>query len=175
MAVVLDLADIQGNILSAYGKQGFPKGRFITLHVDDPVGARKFVNALLGAGVRVHRASAEFEVAGRSYPRGSYVVKCSQSFRAHVLDMFEPQDHPNDFPYPGGPPNRPYDTTGWTLAFQMGVHFDRYTEPVTGPFSGCGAGPGGLGCRLTGKTPTDASLRRCLTGGPAAALAFRAF
>ena len=47
MAVVLDLADIQGNILSAYGKMGFPKGRFITLHVDDPVGARKFVNALL--------------------------------------------------------------------------------------------------------------------------------
>jgi hypothetical protein len=49
--------------------------------------------------------------------------------------MFEPQDHPNDFPYPGGPPNRPYDTTGWTLAFQMGVHFDRYTEPFTGPFA----------------------------------------
>ncbi len=35
MAVHLDLADIQGNILSAYGKLGFPKGRFITLHVDD--------------------------------------------------------------------------------------------------------------------------------------------
>src|ERR1041385_703795 len=29
MAVALDLADIQGNILSAYGKLGFPKGRFI--------------------------------------------------------------------------------------------------------------------------------------------------
>ena len=48
--------------------------------------------------------------------------------------MFEPQDHPNDFPYPGGPPNRPYDTTGWTLAYQMGVHFDRELEAFTGPF-----------------------------------------
>jgi deferrochelatase/peroxidase EfeB len=47
MAVVLDLADIQGNILTAYGKQGFPKGRFITLHVDDAKGARTFVTALL--------------------------------------------------------------------------------------------------------------------------------
>src|SRR5204863_4820696 len=56
-------------------------------------------------------------------------------FRPQVLDMFEPQDHPNDFPYPGGPPNRPYDTTGWTLAFQMGVKFDRYTEPFTGAFA----------------------------------------
>src|SRR5438270_86144 len=47
MAVALDLADIQGNILSAYGKLGFPKGRFITLHIDDPAGGRKLVNALL--------------------------------------------------------------------------------------------------------------------------------
>lgn len=47
MAVALDLADIQGNILSAYGKLGFPKGRFITLHIDNPAGGRQFVNALL--------------------------------------------------------------------------------------------------------------------------------
>jgi Dyp-type peroxidase family len=47
MAVNLDLADIQGNILSAYGKLGFPKGRFITLHVSKPDAGRKFVDALL--------------------------------------------------------------------------------------------------------------------------------
>jgi hypothetical protein len=51
-----------------------------------------------------------------------------------VLDLFEPQDHPNDFAYPGGPPNRPYDATGWTLAFQMGVQFDRELDGFTGPF-----------------------------------------
>ncbi len=47
MAVTLDLADIQGNILSAYGKLGFPKGRFITLHVSRAEDGRKFINALL--------------------------------------------------------------------------------------------------------------------------------
>jgi deferrochelatase/peroxidase EfeB len=47
MAVALDLADIQGNILAAYGKLGFPKGRFITLHVDDAASGRKFVTDLL--------------------------------------------------------------------------------------------------------------------------------
>src|SRR6516165_1541446 len=47
MAVALDLADIQGNILSAYGKLGFPKGRFILLHVGNASAGRKFVNALL--------------------------------------------------------------------------------------------------------------------------------
>ena len=41
MTVHLDLADIQGNILTAYGKQGFPKGRFITLHVDEPDRTRR--------------------------------------------------------------------------------------------------------------------------------------
>ncbi len=52
-----------------------------------------------------------------------------------MLDLFEPQDHPNDFAYPGEPPTRPYDATGWTLAFQMGVQFDRKLEPFTDPFA----------------------------------------
>jgi Dyp-type peroxidase family len=47
MAVALDLADIQGNILSAYGKLGFPKGRFMVLHISNAVAGRKFINALL--------------------------------------------------------------------------------------------------------------------------------
>jgi hypothetical protein len=48
--------------------------------------------------------------------------------------MFEPQDHPNVFPVPGGPPTPPYDVAGWTLAFQMGVAFDRILQPFDGPF-----------------------------------------
>jgi hypothetical protein len=51
-----------------------------------------------------------------------------------VLDMFEPQDHPNDFAYPGGPPKRPYDNAGYTLAYQMGVQFDRILDGFDGPF-----------------------------------------
>ncbi len=48
--------------------------------------------------------------------------------------MFEPQDHPNDFAYPGGPPRPPYDSAGWTVAFQMGVQFDRILDAFDGPF-----------------------------------------
>lgn len=95
----------------------------------------KFVNALIKAGITVHRATAPFTAAGKQYPAGSYVVKTAQAFRPHVLDMFEPQDHPNDFQYPGGPPIPPYDNAGWTLAFQMGVSFDRVIgENVQGAF-----------------------------------------
>ncbi len=96
--------------------------------------ATKFVNALLKNGVDVHRATDAFTVSGESYPAGSFVVKTAQAFRPHVLDMFEPQQHPNDFAYPGGPPNRPYDNAGWTLAYQMGVEFDRVTDGFDGPF-----------------------------------------
>ncbi len=96
--------------------------------------ATRFVNALLENGVTVHRATAEFSVAGKRYPANSYVVLAAQAFRPHVMDMFEPQDHPNDFAYPGGPPTPPYDAAGWTLAFQMGVEFDRILEGIDGPF-----------------------------------------
>lgn len=96
--------------------------------------ATKFVNALLKNGVDVMRAAGDFSAGGQSYRAGSYVVKAAQAFRPHVLDMFEPQNHPNDFAYPGAPPTRPYDNTGWTLAFQMGVEFDRVLYGIEGNF-----------------------------------------
>jgi hypothetical protein len=92
------------------------------------------VNALIKSGITIHRATSDFTVAGERYPEGSYVVKAAQAFRPHLMDMFEAQDHPNDFQYPGGPPIPPYDNAGWTLAFQMGVEFDRVLEGFDGPF-----------------------------------------
>ncbi|QKR98420.1 peptidase [Sphingomonas sp. CL5.1] len=93
-----------------------------------------FLNALLKNGVDIERATAPFTAGGKSYPAGSYVVKTAQAYRPHVLDMFEPQDHPHDAEYPGGPPKAPYDITGYTLAWQMGVQFDRVLDGFDGPF-----------------------------------------
>ena len=42
----LDLADIQGNILTAYGKQGFPKGCFLLLNFRDAAKARALIEIL---------------------------------------------------------------------------------------------------------------------------------
>lgn len=97
--------------------------------------AIKFLNALIRSGILVQKATAAFTVAGTKYPSGSYIVKTDQAFRPHVIDMFEPQDHPNDFQYPGGPPIRPYDAAGWTLAYEMGVQFDRIADGFDGPFT----------------------------------------
>jgi hypothetical protein len=111
-----------------------PRGFILPADQPDFPTATKFVNALIKTGVSVHRATAPFTVAGKNYPAGSWVVRSAQAFRPHVLDMFEPQDHPDDIPYPGGPPTRPYDNAGWTLAYQMGVKFDRILDGFDGPF-----------------------------------------
>lgn len=111
-----------------------PRGYILPSDQPDFPTATKFVNALIKTGIAVHRATAPFTVAGKQYPAGSYIVKTAQAFRPHVLDMFEPQDHPNDFRYPGGPPIPPYDNAGWTLAYQMGITFDRVLDAFDGPF-----------------------------------------
>jgi len=111
-----------------------PRGYILPADQPDFPTAAKFINTLLKNGVTVHRATREFMVAGKTYPAGSYVIKAAQAFRPHILDMLEPQDHPNDFLYEGGPPVPPYDNAGYTLAFQMGVDFDRILEGFEGPF-----------------------------------------
>src|SRR5207237_6884890 len=79
-----------------------PRGYVISADQPDFLTATKFVNALIKTGIEVERATSAFSVDGKNYPAGSFVVKSAQAFRPHVLDMFEPQDHPNDIPYPGG-------------------------------------------------------------------------
>ena len=112
-----------------------PRAYIVTADQPDFPTAIKFINALLKVGLSVHRATADFTVAGKKYPAGSYIVKTAQAFRPHVLDMFEPQDHPNDFAYEGAPPTAPYDSAGWTLAYEMGVQFDRILDAFDGPFA----------------------------------------
>jgi len=111
-----------------------PRAYIIPAGQPDFPTAVKFVNALREVNVAVHRATRDFDAGGRRYAAGSFVVFTAQAFRPHVLDMFEPQDHPNVIPYPGAAPTPPYDNAGWTLAYQMGVRFDRLLEPIAGPF-----------------------------------------
>jgi hypothetical protein len=82
-------------------------------------------------GVKVERARTAFTQEGKAYPAGSYIVKASQAYRPHLRDMFEPQDYAENFEYPGGPPIPPADASGYTLAYQMGVHYDRALEAVS--------------------------------------------
>jgi len=46
MTTNLELADIQGNILTAYGRLGFPKARYLLIHVGNAAAGRAFIEAL---------------------------------------------------------------------------------------------------------------------------------
>jgi hypothetical protein len=112
-----------------------PRGYVIPADQTDFATATKFVNVLLKNGIAVHKATAAFLAGGKNYPAGSYIVKTAQAGRPFVLDLFEPQDHPHDFRYPGGPPIPPYDIAGWTVAMQMGVQFDRILDSIDAPLA----------------------------------------
>ncbi len=130
------------------------RGYIIPSDQPDFATAVVFLNALIKTGVLVQKATSDFNVAGKKYPANSYIVKTNQAFRPHVLDMFEPQDHPNDFQYPGGPPVPPYDAAGWTLAYQMGVQFDRIMDGFEGSFE---KNPLGELIKLPGSTVKNSS------------------
>ena len=117
-----------------------PRGYIITAAQTDLPTTIRFLNALISTGIIVNKATASFTVEGKTYHAGSYIIKTNQAFRPHIIDMFEPQDHPNDFLYPGGPPIKPYDAAGWTLAYQMGVQFDRILNPFDAPTERLGYG-----------------------------------
>lgn len=110
-----------------------PRAYIIPADQPDFGTAIKFVNTLIKGGLYVYQSKNEFTFGGKTYPKNSIVVKANQAFRPQVLDMFEPQDHPHDVQYPGGPPIRPYDAAGWTLAMQMGVVYDRAFDEVDVP------------------------------------------
>ena len=108
--------------------------RAYVLRSDQPdwSAAQRLVRALQRCGVEVHRATAAFPMNGVTMPSGSFVVKCDQAYRAHVLDQFEPQWHPDDIK--DGKPVAPYDAAGWTLAMQFDVQVERAFEGLDGPF-----------------------------------------
>ncbi|MEI7828810.1 MAG: M14 metallopeptidase family protein [Prolixibacteraceae bacterium] len=111
-----------------------PRGYILPSNQPDFPTAVKFVNSMIQSGIRVSKATTSFSVDGKICEAGSFIVKTNQAFRPFVLDMFEPQDHPNDFLYPGGPPVKPYDIAGWTPAFSMGIEFKRVLHDFKGPF-----------------------------------------
>ncbi len=116
------------------GRDAIEKGASETYVISaeqwDPGTSAKLVNVLRWGGIEVEQATAAFSAAGKSYPAESYLVRGAQAFRPHLTDLLNPQVYPDRRLYPDGPPERPYDITGWTLPFQMGVKVDKVLEEV---------------------------------------------
>ncbi len=114
----------------AAGEAGGPFAYVVSLDDQhDPGEAVELLNTLRRGGLEVERATSSFEAGGRRFPAGSYVMRAGQAFRAHLLDMLEPQEHPHRELYPGGPPEPPYGgLAGYTVSMQMGVSVVRVDD-----------------------------------------------
>ena len=99
--------------------------------------AAKLVNVLRWGAIEVERARVPVTLADHVYPAGSYIVRGGQPFRPYLTDLLNPQVYPERRLYPGGPPKRPYDITGWTLPLQMGVTVHKIHELGIGSREAC--------------------------------------
>ena len=89
----------------------------------------KMLDVLMANGVEIHQAKADFIVADKNYPAGSFVVRMDQPYKPFAWAMLEKQKYPDMRQYPGGPPQPPYDNAGWTLPAQMGVTCEQIMDP----------------------------------------------
>jgi len=96
---------------------------------DQPT-AGTMLDILHQGGLDIQQAQAAFTADNVDYPAGTWIIPAAQPYRNHAKDLLEPQDYPDRRITPGGKPDPPYDTAGWTLSFQMGVQ----TVSVAGAF-----------------------------------------
>jgi len=104
--------------------------------------AALLVNQVLLHGVKVYQAEKPFVSDGVSYPALTWVIPMSQPFALFIKAVFEEQAYPDLAEYPAlwqgvGQPKRlpdvflePFDLSGWSLPYQMGVKAVRANCPL---------------------------------------------
>jgi len=127
------------------GAEGEVKAYIVGADQHDPLTAIKMVNALLGQGVNVYEAPAEFVHEGRVYGAGTFVVPMDQP-KMGVVRWLLGETHFPDNSYAredDGTPIRPYDMSTDTMTEFMGID----TTPVNTPVA------------LTGMQPVTATIQ----------------
>ncbi len=115
----------------AKGRNEKPYAYVIPLAQRDPAAAHKLLDIMLQQGAEILRAKENFIAEGTEFPAGTFVIALAQPYRANVKNLFERQNYPKRAASPGGPLERPYDVTGWTLPVQMGVEVVAAETKVT--------------------------------------------
>jgi hypothetical protein len=111
----------QINRRAVEGWEEWPEAWVIPPDQENEAGMAYLLRIITTGDVEVYQAQAPFEVEGRIFPRGSYVIPSAQPYGSFAQTMLEVQHYPDLREYPGGPPLRPYDVTAHTLPLFMEV------------------------------------------------------
>jgi uncharacterized membrane protein len=98
-----------------------PYGFFIPQKQRDPVAAVEMLRRLAFNGIDVKRLTAPITFDGVTHPAGTWVIPMDQPNANFVRQLFAVQEYPDLREYPEGPPDQPYDVSGWTLPYQFDV------------------------------------------------------
>ncbi|MDE2805728.1 MAG: hypothetical protein OXN18_11355, partial [Gemmatimonadota bacterium] len=119
-----------GRDIIAQYTDGPPYGYFISQEQDDPVAAVEMLRRLAYNGIEVHQLGEAVTHDGLAHPAGTWVIAMDQPFANFVRQLFAVQDYPDLRQYPEGPPDQPYDVSGWTLPYLMGVRVVEAASPL---------------------------------------------
>jgi len=117
------------------GLKGDTTAIIISSKQHDSREAAHLVERLQMAGIEVSQTEAPFEVDGKSYPAGTFVIPMNQVFARYAKDLLEKQTYPEVRRGPNSPPEPPYDVTAWSLGMQMGVDVVFAKKPLPGGIS----------------------------------------
>ena len=117
------------DVVAAY-RAGPPYAYFIGEGQRDPVAAIELLRRLAFNGIDVRRLSGALTHDGVEHAAGTWVIPMDQPNANFVRQLFAVQEYPDLREYPEGPPEQPYDVSGWTLPYQFGVRGRGGADPV---------------------------------------------
>jgi hypothetical protein len=118
------------DVIATY-RDGPPYAFFVPQEQRDPVAAVELLRRLAFNGITVHQVGSDVVFEGRTIPANTWVILMDQENANFVRQLFAVQDYPDLRQYPEGPPDQPYDISGWTLPYQMDVHVIEAAAPLT--------------------------------------------
>lgn len=93
--------------------------------------ATELTQKFIDLGLDVHQAKTDITLGGKTYAKGSYVLLTDQPFSGLLPELLEAQKYPDAIlAGDGSAADLPYDTTGWTLPYQMGVTAEAVKTPL---------------------------------------------
>jgi hypothetical protein len=118
------------DVIAAYSTAP-PYAYFVPQQQRDPVAAVELLRRLAFNGIQICQLERDVGYEGRSLPAGTWVIPMNQENANFVRQLMAVQQYPDLREYPEGPPDQPYDISGWTLPFQMDLKVIEAAAPLT--------------------------------------------